>query len=347
MRWFVLLILLFPGFAQAHVKWFSDFTYSTPPQTFSELNRLAFWALLILSTCTLGAIVYLDRRLDRWPNYSRFNSYLKEFSGNASIILRIFTGASLLLAWQGNSMIAPELRIPSEAFGWYQFALALLMLGARTSAFAGFGMIVLYFIAMSQYGVFHLLDYLVYPMIGYFLMVANSKSLRIRSTRMPALYIGLGFSLCWAALEKIFYPTWGLEVLSHKPGLTMGLDPEFFLLAAAFVELCLGYLLIIGILQRPLALVITVVFFTTTAFFGKTEVVGHTILHGALLVFIIMGPGGYYPPPIEMHKNLPLRIAFACVNFLIVVALLALPYRYFAQSAFEKQTTNAESRSAD
>lgn len=335
-NWFILSGLFFitsfwANPSAAHVKWFTNYSYSTPPIAFAALNTIPFWSLLILSFVTLGLIVYLDRKLEKWPAFMRFNTYLESFQDRAPLILRIFTGASLLLAWQADSMIAPELKIHAESLGWFQFVLALLMLGSLTSAIGGLGMILLYFVAVGQYGFFHMLDYTVYPAIGYFLLVTASRSSKIRNTRVPALYAGLGFSLCWAALEKIFYPHWGLDAISQHPALTMGLDPEFFLLACAFVELSLGYLLIIGLLQRPLALTITLVFFTTTAFFGKTEVVGHTILHGALLVFIVIGPGGYYPPPIAMHRNLPLRIAFASVNFLVLLALLAVPYRYLAE----------------
>lgn len=110
----------------------------------------------------------------------------------------------------------------------------------------------------------------------------------------------------------------------------MGLPADFFLLACAFVELCLGYLLIIGLLQRPLALTITLVFLTTSSFFGKTEVIGHTILHGALLVVAVLGPGRYYPPPIEFHQRLSLRAAFVALNFLVVVGRLGLIYHWMA-----------------
>jgi uncharacterized membrane protein YphA (DoxX/SURF4 family) len=186
---------------------------------------------------------------------------------------------------------------------------------------------------MNEYGFFHLLDYLVYPAIGYYFIAASIQKRKISQTRIPALYIGLGFSLCWAALEKVFFPHWGLDVLTQQPGLTMGLPPDFFLLACAFVELCLGYLLIIGVLQRPLALTITVVFVMTSAFFGKTEVIGHTILHGALLVFTVLGPGHYYPTPIEFHKRLGLRATFAAVNFVVIVGLLGLAYHWMATRA--------------
>jgi uncharacterized membrane protein YphA (DoxX/SURF4 family) len=334
----LVLIFWLPATAQAHVKWFSRFGYDQAPQGLSQLNNPTFWSLLALTVVTLALFVYLDRKLETWEPYRKLDQKLRSYEEQAPVILRIFTGASLLLAWQGDSMIAPELKIPSQAVGWYQFGLCLLLLGRFTSAFAGAGMIALYLYAITQYGMFHMLDYLVYPAIGYFLLVSNAKELRIRSSRVPALYLGLGFSLCWAALEKIFYPNWGLEVLQQAPGLTMGLPHEFFLLSCAFVELSLGYLLIIGLIQRPLALTITLVFFTTTAFFGKTEVVGHTLLHGALLVFIVLGTGGYYKPPIALHRNLGLRMAFASVNFVIVLALLGGAYHALSSQAYERQT---------
>lgn len=325
------LFVLIPMPAMSHVKWFTRSTDSSVA-SFSDLNHPAFWFLLVLSVVTLALVTYADRFLEKWAPYKKFNSYLESYSDRATLILRIFTGAALLLSWQADSMIAPELKIDSGIVGWYQFFLALGLLLAKTTPLAGLGMIGLYFYAITQHGFFHMLDYLVYASIGYFLFVSSLPQHRLSQTKIPALYIGLGFSLCWAALEKVFFPHWGMDVLQQQPGLTMGLPPDFFLLSCAFVELCLGYLLIIGLLQRPLALTITLVFLTTSSFFGKTEVIGHTILHGALLVFTVIGPGRYYPPPIEFHQRLSLRAAFVAINFVIVIGGLGLLYHWMATS---------------
>lgn len=318
-------VMILPVFAFAHVKWFSR-TVDTSTLTLSAFDRPAFWFLLGLTIVTLALIVYADRVLERWGAYRRFSSYLESYEDRAVLILRVFTGASLLLSWQADSMIAPELKITSAGPGWFQFVLALLLLTSTTTPLAGLGMIGLYAYAMIEYGYFHLLDYLAFAAIGYFLFIASFPKRKISQTRVPALYIGVGFSLCWAALEKVFFPGWGMDVLRQEPSLTMGLPADFFLLSTAFVELSLGYLLIIGLLQRPLALTITAVFFTTSAFFGKTEVIGHTILHGALLVFAVIGPGKYYPAPIEFHKQLLKRAAFAAVNFVVVIGVLSYCY---------------------
>ena len=121
----------------------------------------------------------------------------------------------------------------------------------------------------------------------------------------------------------------------------MGLDIRFFLMAAAFVEFSLGYLLIINLLQRPLALVITLVFFTTTMIFGKQEVIGHTPLHAALIVFLLEGPGATFAPPIALHRRMGLRTAFAAVNFLLLLAVMTIPYAYGARRAYQEHAAEA------
>ena len=326
--------IFYTASAPAHVKWFTRLRMERPPQTFTELNDFNFWILAGLSVVTIAFLVFLDQKLGNWKTYNKFDEFLAGFSKNAVLILRVFTGAALLLSWQADSMIAPELRISSSFVGWYQYAIALFLLTRKTTPLSGLMMMLLYPYAMTQYGFFHLLDYMVYFAIGYFLFVSNFKNKFLHSSRVPALYLGLGFSLCWAALEKIFFPYWGMDVLAQQPGLTMGLPHDFFLLSCAFVELSLGYLLIIGLLQRPLALTITLVFFTTTAFFGKPELIGHTILHGALLVFIVIGPGNYFPRPIDWHKRLWLKASFAGINFLLVTGVLGLLYHQMSWKIF-------------
>lgn len=322
-----LAFLSLPAFA--HVKWFATNTDQGAMITsFSQLNYPSFWFLLSLSVVTIALLVYLDRKLESWSPYSRLNKLLASYSHEAEVYLRVFAGAALLLAWADDTIIAPELKV-SEFVGWWEFWLVILLLTRTTAWIAGLGMMALYFYAILHFGFFHLLDYLVYATVAYFFIVGApflKKNKAIYASRIPALYVGLGFSLCWAALEKIVFPHWGLDVLSQRPELTFGLNHEFFLLACAFIELSLGYLLIVGILQRPLALTITVVFVLTTMVFGKTEVIGHTILHGALLVFVLVGQGGYFNPPIKIHRSTAMRAIFAGVNFVVVTGLLGFAY---------------------
>ncbi len=326
--------------AWAHVKWFSRFSFGDRPRTTAEVLTPTFFALALLSMATIAAMVLLDRRLAGLPAYRRVNDWLVSRSEHALGAMRVGAGAALLLSWQADAMLAPELRVGEAWLGWFQFALAFLLLFGRTVPVAGVGLILLYVIGVFRFGPFHMLDYLLYAGIGYYLAVSGARDQRVRGSGLPALYAAVGFSLCWVALEKMVYPQWGLYVLQQNPQLSLGLPLRFFLLSAAFVEFSLGYLLIINLLQRPLALVITLVFFTTTLVFGKVEVIGHTAIHAALVVFLLEGPGRVFKPPIALHRGLGLRTAFAAVNFALLLALLLVPYSYGATRLYREQASH-------
>jgi len=337
----LLVLMATPLAAYAHVKWFSDFSFSDPPLPLNEAVTPAFIALAALTFIALGALVLVDDRLKEVGWYQRITRWFEDRRDSALLIMRIGMGITLLLSWQADTLLAPYLNITESWVGWLQFAIAGLLLFRTTTPIAGLGVLLLYAIGVFQFGAFYMLDYFLFVGVGVYLLVSNSRDVRIRGLRIPALYFSVGFSLFWVGLEKIIYPQWGLYILQQNPQLTLGLDTRFFLTAAAFIELALGYLLIIGLLERPIALAVTLVFFMTTLVFGKTEVIGHTIIHAALLVFLLEGPGRVYPAPINIHRRLWLRVAFASVNFILLLALLIIPYSYVAQLQFEQtqQTT--------
>ena len=308
--------------AWAHVKWFSRFSFRDEPRTLAEAVTPTFLALALLSVVVVGGMVPLDRWLKGNAGYQRINQWLEARSDRSRLVMRVGTGMVLLLAWQADLVLVPALPIPAPWVGWFQFALAALLLFERTTALAGAGLLVLFALGVREVGLYYMLDYLLVVGVGYYLMATGSRERRLAGSALPALYATVGFSLCWVALEKIVWTEWGLYVLQQNPQLALGLDLGFFLLAAAFVEFCLGYLLIINLLQRPLALVITLTFFATTLVFGKTEVIGHTLIHAALIVFLLEGPGATFRPPIALHSRLSLRTAFAAVNLALLLAVL-------------------------
>jgi hypothetical protein len=328
---FVALGLLFPLVSHAHIKWFSSYGFEQAPLSLSAVFASPyFWPLFALSLLSLPAIVFLDRLAENSKAYRKFNLFLDRYASNSHLIMRVAMAAVLLMSWQADSIIAPEIAIPSPIWGWVELLLAVLLLFRETSHISGLGILIFYAMGITNHGLFHMLDYVVYPAVGLFFVLSHFKNERVRNLRLPVLYSGLGFSLCWVAFEKLIYPYWGISVLEQAPALTMGFAKDFFLEGAAFVEFTLGYLLIICLLQRPLAVVITVVFIITTSFFGKTEVMGHTMLHGALLVFIVAGPGHYYQAPIKFHRSPFMRSLFAIVNFVLLFFAMAYPYQKMA-----------------
>lgn len=338
----LVVITLFLGTASvafAHVKWFSDFSFDDRPLTLSEAIDPFFIGFTILTMVVLVFMVFLDEKLNNWSLYNHIDEWLQNRKENSLLIMRVVTGATLLLSWQGDAILVPELSVTAGWIGWAQFVLAFMLLFDRLIKYAGAGLILLYFYTVINFGFFHMLDHLLFAGAGYYLMVSDSSNVRLRESRLPALYATVGFSLCWLAIEKIIYPQWALYILEQNPQLTLGFDVDFFLIGAAFVEFALGYLLIICLLQRPLALVITLVFFSTTLVFGKVEVIGHTLAHGALIVFLLEGPGNVYKAPVRFHEKIGLRAAFTSVNFLLLLAVLTTAYSYSAWHQYQERQT--------
>lgn len=334
--WLVLaLFLLTPFTALAHVKWFADWSFGDTPTTLANLITPSFIGLLLLTVGGLAVATFIDHKLGGSGVYQRITRWFDQRRQYAPLVLRVGLGMTFLLAWADDRLLTPDLPLSNPIWGWVQFGLALLLIFPAASAIAGLGTLGLYALGVVEHGAFYMLDYFIFVGVGVYLITDQLKNPRLHSLRLPALYFGVGFSLMWVAIEKIIYPQWGLDVLAANPQLTLGLDPQFFLLSAGFIELALGYLLIIGLLERPLSVVITLVFFTTTLVFGKVEVIGHTIIHAALIVFLLEGTShSIYPAPINIHRTLPWRMAFAAVNFVLLLALFIAPYLLLAQSTY-------------
>ncbi|MEL6408016.1 MAG: DoxX family membrane protein [Chloroflexota bacterium] len=339
LKWLVLagvFALAMPFVTEAHVKWFADFSFLDEPLSFFETLTPNVIGLTIAAVIAMPITVWLDKFLEDYDAYKSIKAWLYERRDESTLILRIGMGVTFLLSWQADTLLAPYLRT-EPIFGWVQFVLVLLLLFPRTTPIAGAGTILLWFVGIFQFGVFYMLDYLAFIGIGTWLLLSQAKTQRVRELGIPALYFTVGFALSWLAMEKLVYPDWGLEILAANPQLTLGFPPEFFATAAAFVEFTLGYLLIIGLLGRPLSLVITLVFFTTTLVFGKVEVIGHTHLHTALLVFLLHGPGNAYPAPIDIHQKISWRMAFAAVNYVVLLVVFLALFSVGARLTFEQE----------
>ncbi len=336
----ILLILILPQTSLAHVKWFSQFSFLDEPRTFTQILTPIYLSMIVLSVVVIGVMVYLERTLANQDWYSNLNKWLSDRQPYSMLVMRIAMGAVLLINWASDAVLTPELASPQPWFGWFQFFLAIGLMFPKTTWASGAGLLILYLLTIFEFGIFHMLDYMHYAGIGIFFLVSDFDDERIRGLALPALYATIGFSLIWLGYEKLVYPDWALYLLDQNPQLTLGLNPVFFLQAAAFVELALGYLLIIGLLERPLAATITLVFFLTTLVFGKLEVIGHTPLHAALIVFLFNGPGAFYKPPIAIHERLNWRMAFGMVNFIILMVLFGLAYTGSARWQYNTAVAN-------
>ena len=328
---FILSLIHVPVFA--HVKWFSRFGYLDPPLSLSEIFSPLFFILFGMSLFGVASAVFLDNILIKQPLYKSVEAFLSRYEDKSDLIIRIATGAVLLLSWQSGSWLVPELIVYNPFVEFSQLILALLIVSNRLTRYAGAGLVLHYLVALWIHGFLHLFDYLYILGAGYYLIVAGSPKKSLRASALPGLYASVGFSLLWVAIEKIVYPQWALGILTSKPFLTMGFEPEFFLMSAAFVEISLGFLLIVCLLQRPIALVITLLFMSTTLVFGKLEFIGHAIVHAALIVFILKGTGTTFRTPITFFLPYPPAGHILDCNVLSHTAdRIALVYTFCSQS---------------
>lgn len=321
-----LVLLVVPVTAHAHVKWFTGIkpVKVTVEEILSPLfmgTALGVAVLLALLTQALpvlnnlGPLRAVDLRLDRLRKTSR---YILKYGTAAALLVQVLTGA----------LFAPEFHPEAPAARvvlWITIALLAIPhhVATKLGALAGLGLFVYMTVSI---GAFHMLDYGFYIAIFVVLMLGKTP---YEDWGFPFLYLGTGLSLCWVAVEKWVYPNLSLDIIEHHGVPTFGFAPEIFIVLSAFIEFVVGYCLIVGILNRLLALVLTVIFILTTMLFGWTEVVGHLMIHIILVIFIIEGTG-FYQPPIKMHRTRLDQMVFVSLNFLFALATFLLIYYRFA-----------------
>ena len=327
-----------PKSSDAHVKWFSPTSFADKPNGFSEILTPTFFWLAILSMTVIALMVLLEQWLDHKPWMQKLDRWLSSKSGRNVDIMRLGMGATLLWAWQAGTLLTPELKVDTEWIFWLEFLTAFLLIFPKTIPLSGVGVILLYFLGIWKVGFFYMLDYMLFPGIGYFFIVSQAKGKGVRQTALPAVYATVGFCLIWLGIEKLVYPSWALLLLDNHPILTLGLDHRFFLMGAAFVEISLGFMIMVCLQQRLLALTITLVFFLTTLVFGRQEIVGHTLIHAVLVVFLIAG-AGTATPPIEWLPGRKFRAPGAAIGFALFLGALMFPYVYGAKLRHETLMT--------
>ena len=320
--------------AFAHVKWFSDFSFADKPNGFTEVLTPTFYWLALLSMVVIALMVMVEQWLAHKPWMKRLDGWLASNANRNVDIMRLGMGATLLWAWQAGTLLAPELKIENEKILWLEFLMAFLLVFPKTCKWTGAGLIVLYLYGISKFGFFYMLDYLLFAGIGYFFIAVYSKKESLRRTALPSVYATVGFCLIWLGIEKLVYPSWSKVLLEQHPVLALGFEHDFFVVGAAFVEISLGFMIMACLQQRLLALTLTIIFLLTTTVFGRQEVVGHTLIHAVLAIFLIAGVG-FTTPPIEWLPRKKLHAPAAAILFAVFLGVLMVPYIFGAKLRYE------------
>lgn len=321
-----IMIVFSPFFVHGHVKWFTNLQpqKESLETILSPLFLLiAVFVAVILAILTqilpklmaLRSFKHIDNKLDCLRKYSRY-------------ILKYGTAATLLIQVLSGTIFAPEFQVTSPItliFIWLTIILLLLPNPFATKA-AALLMLSLFIHVTASNSVFHMLDYGFYvAIIGVFLF----EKTPYEEWGFPLLYLGTGLSLCWVAVEKWVYPGLSLDIIYVHSVPTFGFTPDIFIILSAFIEFVVGYLLVVGILNRLVAVILTGIFLMTTTLFGGLEIVGHFMIHIILLTFIIEGVS-FYKPPIKIHQTKLDQMVFVFLNFIFTLATFLIIYYRFA-----------------
>lgn len=320
------LLCFSPIIANAHVKWF---TKKEPEKvSIEQILSIEFIVLSLLIALFLALLSQFIPVLMKIPGVASIDLKLDGYRKYSSYILKYGTAFAFILQVVNGTMFAPEFTIHNSWQTVIMWTIIILLLIPHHFAtkIASLLMLGLFLYIWSYSGWFHMLDYGFYlAIIGVFL-VGRTK---FETAGFPFLYLGTGLSLCWVAVEKWVYPLMTIDIIHRHHVPTFGFPPDLFVVLSAFIEFVVGYLLVVGILNRVLAVALTILFTLTTLIFGYTEVVGHGMIHIVLIIFIIEGVS-FYHPPVKMHKTRLDQMIFVFLNFLFVLSTFLLIYYRFA-----------------
>ncbi|WP_234840829.1 hypothetical protein [Sinorhizobium meliloti] len=281
------IITLAPISAFAHVKWFAPYIVGARPEPAGDtLRDIWFWvgiALVLvffilartIERTSVGetAITALNWATD--PLWERQDDYIR------SIIAAFFIAIFAV----GGVYLTPDLKTPAEWVSWLQLVIACCIFSRRTMPIAGIGIIALWMLALRDYELFHLFDYLALGLgVAGYLVLEPLKNEELRSRRFEALRWGLAIALMWSSLEKFAFPSWFYPLVVEKPFLTFGMPRDVFIPMAGVTEFTLGFGLLWTPLIRRLSAIALLVIFTAAVWpFGRVDLIGHGLIMAILI----------------------------------------------------------------
>lgn len=307
--------------AEAHVKWFAPYIVGAAPQPVSAtLGNPWFWigiALVLvffiatrlaeISGPGKAALVAMDRVTA--PLWNRADDFMR------SVIAGFFIAVFAV----GGVYLTPDLKTPAEWVSWTQLLIAVFVFSRRTMPLAAIGIIGLWVLALRDYDVFHLLDYLALGVgVAGYLVLAASNSEDWRRHRFEVLRWAVAIALMWSSLEKFAYPEWFYPLVEERPFLTFGLPRDVFIPMAGVAEFTMGFgLLWTPLVRRLSALALLLIFIAAVYPFGRVDLIGHALIM-AIILLIAADPERevHFLPAVKRHiAMVPAGVGFALALF--------------------------------
>jgi hypothetical protein len=288
---FLLTSLVASPAAYAHVKWFAAYDVVCPPRPLFSVYTGTYF---VMFCGIMVAVMFVTAYVDVWliHHAHALNRLLQRvtsfFEPNVFLLLRFGVFAFLLaVSYSGNILLTPELKTDWAWVRWLQLVLAILVVHPKTAFLTAVGLCVLYGSAMYQYGWFHLLDYPIFVGVAIYLFIMSVYGDRKATLALTILRVLTGVTLLWGGMEKFAYPDWSFPLLRQRPSLSFGFDPEFFMVAAGFVEFTAAFLVItVSIAARAASALLLFIFAAAIPEFGVIDLVGHFIIIIVLIALI-------------------------------------------------------------
>lgn len=324
------------GVAAAHVKWFMPYDLSEPPRPIGQVITPDFVLLFAISAVAIYTFFLVDRLLYR-------RGFLDETLGGLVIsedmafwIMRTVTSILFLSLFvygiRGQSVyLTPELFTDSAVIPWIHLAMAIVVWHRRTAPLMGAGILLLYVLSMFHYGAFHLLDYLIFPGIAVYFLLAPAEGPTWTKLRYVTLFATTGLTLLWGAIEKLAYPDWTYPLLNQKPALLMGMEPAFYMTLAAFVEFNIVFVLLssASVFSRFAALGLNTLFILAIFEFGMIDAIGHLVIIAVLVILTVRGPTSARYFLVLPDKNLWTEAYFMTGLYMLALNVMVLAYYGF------------------
>jgi len=281
-------LVLTPAAAQAHVKWFCAFDVAGSPVLLLNVLCQDFEQLVALSIglLVLGGIIEglpLGRAILR--SLDRATSLLRRYT---EVVVRVVAGGFFTSLWATQHvLLTPELTTTLGFVPWLQLAIAAAMLSRRTLPLAALGIAALFSIAVSQYGVFHLMDYPVFLGLAAYLACTGLRYAPLGLRPLDLLRWSAAITLMWASIEKWAYPQWTFPIFVTHPAMSFGIDIAYYMRAAGVVEFTLAFALLgTPLVRRSAAIILATMFVAAIGEFGAIDAIGHSCIIAVLLAVL-------------------------------------------------------------
>jgi hypothetical protein len=318
-------LALFPSVAEAHVKWFAPYIVGAPPAPISRtLADPWFWAGIVLvlvffvvtraiERSATGEVILkgMDRISD--PLWNRLDDFVRVVIG--AFFVAIFA--------VGGVYLTPDLKTPAEWVSWVQLLIALGVFSKRTMPLSAAGIILLWVLALRDYDLFHLFDYLALGVgVAAYLVLASSKNPEWNKHRFEALRWGVAIALMWSSLEKFAYPDWFYPLVEEKPFLTFGMPRDVFIPMAGVAEFTMGFGLLWTPLVRRLSAISLFFIFNAAVYpFGRVDLIGH-----ALIMAIIVAIAADHTRQVHFLPAIKRPLAGVPVGLMAALVVFATGY---------------------